>query len=85
MCCAGTVALAGETPPLLTWEGRTMGTTYTVKIASVARDDALAADLRAAVEARFDEINRQMSNYRPDSELSLFNRSTSLAPIRVSA
>ena len=85
MCCAGTVALAGETPPLLTWEGRTMGTTYTVKIAGVARDDALAADLRAAVEARFDEINRQMSNYLPDSELSRFNCSPSLAPIRVSA
>ena len=85
MCCAGTVALAGETPPLLTWEGRTMGTTYMVKIAGVAQDDALAADLRAAVEARFDEINRQMSNYQPDSELSRFNRSTSLAPIRVSA
>ena len=62
-----------------------MGTTYTVKIAGVARDDALAADLRAAVEARFDEINRQMSNYQPDSELSRFNHSTSLAPIRVSA
>lgn len=83
--CAGSIAWAGEAPQLLTWEGRTMGTTYMVKIAGVAHSDALAAELRTAVEARFDEINRAMSNYQPNSELSRFNRSTSAAPIQVSA
>jgi FAD:protein FMN transferase len=72
-------------PLLLTWEGRTMGTTYMVKIAGVAQNDALGAELMSAVEAGFDEINREMSNYQPDSELSRFNSSTSLAPIKVSA
>ncbi len=72
-------------PPLLTWEGRTMGTTYLVKIAGVAQDAALASELRAMVEKRFDEINREMSHYRPDSELSHFNNSTTLAPFKVSA
>mgnify|MGYP001765155453 CR=1 FL=1 len=82
---AGGSAFAGDAPPFLAWEGRTMGTTYLVKIAGVAPDDALAAELRAAVEARFDELNRQMSNYRPDSELSRFNASPSLEPFPVSA
>ena len=72
-------------PYALAWEGRTMGTFYSVKIAGVEQNDRLVADLRAAVEQRFDEINRHMSHYQPDSELSQFNRSTSLAPFRVSA
>jgi thiamine biosynthesis lipoprotein len=84
-CWAVQTVRAGDALPLLAWEGRTMGTTYAVKIAGVAADDALVADLRAAVERRFDEINLQMSNYRPDSELSHFNASSSLAPINVSA
>lgn len=85
LCLGGMASRAGDAPQLLTWEGRTMGTTYLVKIAGVAQNDALVAELRAAVEARFDELNREMSNYQPDSELSRFNRSTSLAPIQVSA
>ena len=75
-----------SSPHVLAWEGRTMGTFYSVKIAGVEQnDDHLVADLRAAVEQRFDEINRQMSHYQLDSELSQFNRSASLAPFRVSA
>lgn len=71
--------------PLMAWEGRTMGTFYTVKIAGVAPDEKLLADLRAAVDRRLDEINGHMSHYQPDSELSRFNASTSLAPVKVSA
>ena len=85
MLCAGGIAQAEDAPQLLAWEGRTMGTTYLVKIAGVAPDDALAAELRAAVEQRFDELNRQMSNYRPDSELSRFNANPSPEPFPVSA
>jgi FAD:protein FMN transferase len=93
LCFAGTVlpALADEgaggspPAPLLAWEGQTMGTVYSVKIAGVAPDETLTAALRAAVEERFAEINRHMSHYQPDSELSRFNQSTSLAPVKVSA
>ena len=85
LCAAESVRSENAPAPLLSWEGRTMGTTYMVKIAGAAPDAALAADLRSAVESRFDEINRQMSNYQPDSELSRFNASTSPAPVRVSA
>jgi len=62
-----------------------MGTTYMVKIARIAQDAARIAELKPAVEKRFDEINREMSHYQPDSELSRFNSNTSLTPVKVSA
>lgn len=82
---AGAAARAAESLPMLTWEGQTMGTTYMVKIAGVAPDEALVAELRAAVEARFEALMQQMSNYRPDSELARFNASSSTEPFAVSA
>ncbi len=69
---------------LLTWSGQTMGTAYTVKIAGVTPTDSLLGELRAAVEERFDEINRQMSHYWSDSELSRFNRSPVTTPVKIS-
>ena len=53
--------------------GATMGTTYHVKlVAAPAAVDI--ARLHADVEKLLAEIDRQMSTYRPDSELSRFNR-----------
>ena len=69
----------------LTWEGRTMGTFYFVKLAGVAPDVKLTAELRDGVEQRFAEINRQLSHYQPDSELSRFGSHSSTAPFKVSA
>jgi thiamine biosynthesis lipoprotein len=62
-----------------------MGTTYMVKVAGVAPEAELVSQLRVAVEKRFGEINREMSHYAPDSELSRFNKNISLAPVKVSA
>ena len=57
---------------LLTLDGRTMGTTYSVKIAGAPR--GLDADLLAReIDGLLETVNRQMSTYRPDSELSRFN------------
>ncbi len=53
-------------------EGRTMGTTYHVKVVS-GTAGALKA-LKQAIEQRLDEINRSMSPYLPESEISRFNR-----------
>jgi len=54
-----------------------MGTTYTVKIvrprAGIPENDAL----HKAIEAELDTVDRAMSTYRDDSELSRFNASTS--------
>jgi len=89
MNCLAAIVLAlpvvAAQSELLTWSGQTMGTTYTIKIAGVTPTDQLLSELRAAVERRFDEINRQMSHYLPDSELSRFNRSPATTPVKVSA
>ena len=76
---------ADQAPRLLAWEGHTMGTTYLVKIAGVDPDESLVAELRAAVETRFDDLTHQLSNDRLESELSGFNANPSLDPVPVSA
>ena len=51
-----------------------MGTVYTVKISGTNLPSASRASLQKAVDDRLHEINRQMSHYQPDSEISRFNR-----------
>ena len=57
----------------LTLRGATMGTTYHIKLVS-APEMVDVTRLHADVEEVLAEIDRQMSTYRPDSELSRFNR-----------
>ena len=62
---------------LLTLAGNTMGTVYSVKI---VREEASTAGLDSAavhrgIDSLLQEVNRQMSTYLPDSEISRFNRS----------
>ncbi len=52
--------------------GKTMGTTYHIKV--VAGWFTSEADLQASIDQRLAEINRSMSTYDPDSEISRFNR-----------
>ncbi len=52
--------------------GRTMGTTYQVKV--VAGDFLDLEGLKKKIDKRLDEINRSMSTYQKDSEISRFNR-----------
>lgn len=61
-----------------------MGTTYRVVIAGKPLDEADAAKVRASLDAELDRINRLMSTYRSDSELSRFNELRSTAPFAVS-
>jgi thiamine biosynthesis lipoprotein len=53
--------------------GATMGTTYHIKLVA-APGEVGAKSLHEEVEKILAEIDRQMSTYRPDSELSRFNR-----------
>ena len=57
-------------------DGKTMGTTYSVLINRPNAEPPLA-DLQNLVEDQLEKINASMSTYRPDSEVSLFNQSTS--------
>jgi thiamine biosynthesis lipoprotein len=68
---------------MTTWQGRTMGSSYVVKIvgANLAPDRVEA--LRVEVEERLQEVNRQMSHYQPDSEVSRFNRGPAEVPCKV--
>lgn len=53
--------------------GRTMGTSYSIKLAP-APERAQRQALAELIDARLAEINRQMSTYLPDSDLMRFNR-----------
>lgn len=70
--------------PVIRWEGRTMGSPYTVQIAGTNLTTTETDALKLAVEDRLKEINRQMSHYQPDSELSQFNRAPARTPFKVS-
>jgi thiamine biosynthesis lipoprotein len=53
-------------------EGRTMGTTY--HVTAVSRAHPPRKDLQEAVDRRLDEVNRRLSTWLEDSEISRFNR-----------
>ena len=73
-----------EDLPLVTWQGQTMGSTYTVKIVDAPLTEQQTEALKAEVDQRLQEVNRQMSHYQPDSELSRFNRAPANTPFKVS-
>ncbi|STZ75635.1 ApbE protein [Bergeriella denitrificans] len=60
-------------PDTVTLQGTTMGTTYSVKYLAGETDTPPEA-MRQQLEALLEEVNRQMSTYREDSEISRFNR-----------
>lgn len=61
-----------------------MGTVYTVKLVDAKLTEVQLEELRVEIEERLVEINRQMSNYLPDSEVSRFNRAPAGKPFKVS-
>ncbi|MBL8250098.1 MAG: FAD:protein FMN transferase [Candidatus Competibacter sp.] len=69
--------------PTVRIAGSTMGTRYELKL--VPRPgQIIPADLQTRADALLAQINRQMSTYDPDSELSRFNRNPSTDWIAVS-
>jgi thiamine biosynthesis lipoprotein len=67
------------------FEGATMGTTYTVKVVAPEMSEADQAATREALRAALDAVDARMSTYKPDSELSRFNRQGDGRPFRFSA
>lgn len=66
-------------------QGQTMGTYYSVKYVSDSSDHSTEA-IQSEIDKRLEEVNDQMSTYRPDSELSRFNQSKAVnVPFPVSA
>ena len=70
------ILLIGCQDQLITISGPTMGTTFQVKI--VQSEITLDTEvLEREINTRLEEVNRQMSTYRDNSEITQFNRSRS--------
>lgn len=84
---APSVGASGTAPPVerdvVQLEGRTMGTTFLVKVVGTLDGPAQQA-IAAAVEAELAQVDLQMSTWRDDSELSRFNRHAGTTPFGVS-
>lgn len=73
-----------DAPDMLVVRGETMGTTYEIRIAGDGLDDRLQHAIERESEKRLAEIDRWMSNWNPDSEVSGFNRHHETTPFPVS-
>lgn len=69
------LAACSPEPSLVRLSGATMGTTWHVSIAGQLQEEQVAA-LRGDIERELAHINRLMSTWDADSELSRFNRAT---------
>lgn len=71
---------------VVVFAGPSMGTSYTVKVASEQPiDEARQTELARAVEDALADVDQRMSTYRSDSEVSRFNRWTETTPFAVSS
>ena len=75
---------ATRMPRAYRFGGETMGTFYSVRLAPVRLSERRVRSLQERVEERLRDINRQMSTYDPDSEISRFNAAPAGEPVRVS-
>jgi thiamine biosynthesis lipoprotein len=63
--------------------GQTMGTTYSIKIIHVGLFEA-QKKIEQGIDSILTEVNRKMSTWDPNSEISLFNQNQTDSPIPVS-
>lgn len=76
--------IAGQkSDPALRITGSTMGTRYELKLVPAA-GQTIPAHFQASIESLLADINKMMSTYDPDSELSRFNKNPSTDWIPVS-
>ncbi|HEI8867298.1 FAD:protein FMN transferase [Serratia sp. AKBS12] len=80
-----TLLLTGCGPEQVNLDGKTMGTYYSIRY--LTGDNTPSAEtLQKEIDRRLEQVNDQMSTYRPDSELSRFNASREVdTPFPVSA
>ena len=76
----------GRAPDTYTLLGETQGTTYQVKVVLTAGGAGPEGSGRIAevVGARLADVDKKLSTYRPDSELSRFNAHADTTPFKVS-
>ena len=69
---------------IIIFMGNIMGTTFTIKIIS-AQPFNNYRNLEIGIDSVLEEMNKQMSTWNPNSEISRFNRNKSINPISVSS
>jgi thiamine biosynthesis lipoprotein len=67
-------------PPNYHWQGETMGTSWSIKVADADLSKQAAEDLYQQVLAALEQVNKEMSTYRPDSEINRFNQASAGQP-----
>ncbi|RNM15188.1 FAD:protein FMN transferase ApbE, partial [Dickeya undicola] len=68
--------------PFTTFEGRTMGTFYSVKISGALPESS--RQLQQEIDALLEQANNEISTYRTDSVLSRFNQYAGAQPQPIS-
>ncbi len=66
------------------WQGRTMGTTYEIKLAGMRLNGDELLRIQKRVRDELVAVNAAMSTYIPDSEISRFNRQPAGMPLAIS-
>ncbi len=74
-----------RTVPYFDIKGNTMGTTYTIRIVNVGGSAIQGDLLQAGIDSILYAIDDQMSTYKMNSEISLFNQMPENAVINISA
>lgn len=82
--CAEPPPESGEVRRRWTIAGAAMGTTYRVTVVSDAGGGQGPSAVEAEVRRVLERIEGRMSHYRPDSELSRFNRARTVEPRQMS-
>jgi len=67
------------------FNGKTQGTDYTIKTVADVLSGQRREDLERTIAARLEQIDRAMSNYRSDSEVSRFNNLRDITPFAATA
>ncbi len=80
------VGCAKQQDYVVTINGNTMGTTYTVKYVTNSKNDnkIKTDDLKSTIDNKLVEINQLMSTYISDSELSIINQSPANVALEIS-
>ncbi len=76
--------LTPSLPAVHEFGGATMGTTYSVNLWGPDLPDEIVTAMGDTVAGRLAEVNRLMSTYDPDSELSRFNQRRDTTPTVIS-
>jgi thiamine biosynthesis lipoprotein len=78
------LAEPADSQDLLVLNGETMGTTWEIRVAGRGLDDRLRHRIETTTTERLAEVDRWMSSWNPDSDVSRFNAARTSSPVPVS-